>query len=355
MIRLFARAVLGVTLFFVAAEGAWAQPAPAGDLFTVSGVHVDATAESATAARDHALSDGRPIAWQRLYRRLTPQTSWDKQPQLDDNALQRVIRSFEVVNERRSTTRYLADVTYHFNAGDVRRMLRDASAPLAETRARPVLVLPVTTGKGYDANSAWTKAWSDPALSEGVVPFVLPTADGQDMAILSRGDIGALDWTALRNMAGRYDATEVVVAQLGGDGAISVRYVTPTGVETQSIGVAPGAYGPVTDAVSRKLGDAWKLRSAVDYGKTSSLVADAGLASLQDWTAMRTKLSQVKMVTDVAVQGMSLHEVQMQITYYGRPEQLADGFSQQDLDLHMDGGVYTLRVAPTSASSAKTP
>jgi hypothetical protein len=43
-----------------------------------------------------------------------------KQPQLDDNQLLRLVRSFEVAGERRSTTRYLAEVTYHFNPAAVR-------------------------------------------------------------------------------------------------------------------------------------------------------------------------------------------------------------------------------------------
>ena len=324
---------------------------PAADLFSVTGVHVDATAESATAARDRALQNGRPAAWQRLYRRLAPQTAWDKQPQLDDKGLQRIIRSFEVANERRSTTRYLADVTYHFNAAEVRRLMRDASAPLAETRAKPALVIPVTVGKGFEANSDWTRAWADPTASEGIVPLLVPGGDSQDLAVLMRADVASLEWPSFRAMADRYDANEVVVAQLSANGAIAVRYITAAGIETQSIGIAPGAFGAATDAVARKLGDAWKLRSAVDYGRTSTLIATASLASLQDWSAVRQRLSQIRAVADVQVLGMSVSEAQMQITFYGRPDQLVDAMAQQNLDLRADGSAYALRVGAVSAAA----
>src|SRR3954468_18640803 len=93
---------------------AMAAPGPLPDLFTVTGTKVDASAESAIAARDLAMTQGRPAAWTKLYRRLTAAPMWAKQPQLDENALLRLIRSFEVSGERRSTTRYLADVTFHF-------------------------------------------------------------------------------------------------------------------------------------------------------------------------------------------------------------------------------------------------
>ena len=117
-----------------------AAPAPAPDVFTVTGIKIDQTAESATAARDLAMAQGRPLAWTRLYRRLTAMANWSKQPPLDANALLRLVRSFEVGNERRSSTRYLADVTYHFNAAAVRGLLRQSGISYTETRARPALV-----------------------------------------------------------------------------------------------------------------------------------------------------------------------------------------------------------------------
>ena len=154
------------------------------------------------------------------------------------------------------------------------------------------------------------------------------------------------------SLADHYDATEIVVAQLSNNGTVVARYITSAGSETQSIGITPGAYASATDAVSRKLGDAWKLRSAVDYGKTAVLTVAAPLTGLQDWTAIRTRLSQIKAITDVQVRGMSIAELEMQITYYGRIDQLTDALAQQDLDLKADTGNYTLRVGAVSAAAS---
>ena len=59
---------------FAASAQAAPAPAPAaaqaGDLFTVTDIRVDATAESAQTARDAAMAQGRPQAWTRIYRRL---------------------------------------------------------------------------------------------------------------------------------------------------------------------------------------------------------------------------------------------------------------------------------------------
>src|ERR1700759_3192277 len=104
---------------------AFAMP-PAADLYTVSGVHVDASAASSAEALNVAIAQGRPRAWQILYRRLTRQQDWTRQPALDAPGLVRISRGYTPANERRSTTRYVADITYMFNPEAVARTLRDA-------------------------------------------------------------------------------------------------------------------------------------------------------------------------------------------------------------------------------------
>src|ERR1700729_2069466 len=80
----------------------------ADDLYSVSGIVVDASASSATQAQTLAINSGRARAWATLYRRLAKQEDWSRQPTLDDATLQRVVRSYLVSNERRSTTRFVA-------------------------------------------------------------------------------------------------------------------------------------------------------------------------------------------------------------------------------------------------------
>ena len=75
------------------------------DPYSVSGIVVDASASSATQAQTIAINSGRARAWTTLYRRLAKQEDWSRQPTLDDTTLQRLVRSYLVSNERRSTTR----------------------------------------------------------------------------------------------------------------------------------------------------------------------------------------------------------------------------------------------------------
>src|ERR1700743_3043329 len=93
-----------LTLFL--AMAALAAPARAQDnSYTVPGVHVAPAAAPASEALNAPINQGRSKAFQILYRRLTRQADWTRQPALDAAALLRLGRGFSIPNERRSHTR----------------------------------------------------------------------------------------------------------------------------------------------------------------------------------------------------------------------------------------------------------
>src|SRR5678815_4232048 len=132
------------TFILLAAALLFALPATAQDnsLYSVSNVHVDATGASSTEALNAAITQGRGKAFQIVYRRLTRQADWPKQPTLDAAGLLRISRGYNIANERRSTTRYVADVTYMFNPDAVARTLRAAQIAFSQTQAKRILVIP---------------------------------------------------------------------------------------------------------------------------------------------------------------------------------------------------------------------
>ena len=129
------RSVLLATLVFASAiHEASALPAAVetADQFSVIGIKVDATAPSPRAARELAMTQGRPLAWRQLFRRFTGEPVWGTEPQLAEHELLGLILRSDAGNERRNTTRYLADVTFHFNPAAVRRLLHRSNIVFTE-------------------------------------------------------------------------------------------------------------------------------------------------------------------------------------------------------------------------------
>lgn len=132
MRRTFIAVLLATAGLTSAAFGAVPPPIEAPDQFSVIGVKVDATALSPRAARDLAMTQGRPLAWSTLFRRFTGQPIWGTEPQLAERELLGLILSSDAGNIRRNTTRYLADVTFHFNPEAVRELLRRSNIVFTE-------------------------------------------------------------------------------------------------------------------------------------------------------------------------------------------------------------------------------
>src|SRR5882762_1388650 len=197
------------TIVFFAAALLFAAPAAAQDsLYTVSGIHVDATASSSTEAMNAAISQGRGKAFQILYRRLTRQLDWGRQPALDAAALLRISRGYNISNERRSTTRYVADVTYMFNPEGVARTLRAAQIAFSQTTAKRILVIPMSPGVSH---GPWAQALMAPAFRDSQVPFTVSAAE--DDGALAALNFDAATWNDVAAVAMKNHVTEVGLVQ----------------------------------------------------------------------------------------------------------------------------------------------
>ena len=134
----------------------------ATEAFTVRGVYLDVTAETAAAAREAAHADGHAEAMHRLLDRLLPEAERARVPPLAPARVVELVKDFEVADERTSDVRYLARLTVRFKAGPVRRLLRRNGLSHAETRSKPVVVLPVhgPTGEArlWEDDNPWLAA-----------------------------------------------------------------------------------------------------------------------------------------------------------------------------------------------------
>ena len=139
MRSMFTAILLATVAFTSAAQGAAAPPAAVevADQFSVIGIKVDASGLSPRAARELAMTQGRPLAWSKLFRRFTGEPAWATQPQLAERELLGLILTSDASNERRNTTRYTADVTFHFNPAAVRQLLHKSNIVFTDAIMNP--------------------------------------------------------------------------------------------------------------------------------------------------------------------------------------------------------------------------
>ncbi len=340
---------LPALVFAFAAFCLSSQSAFADGPFTVTGVHVDASAAAVAEARNFAVSNGRPLAWQILFRRLARQQDWGRQPILDDTQLKRLITAYYPSNERRSTRRYVADMTYVFNAEAVARLLQSSGIAYAATAAKRVLVIPMAPG--YSRGSAWTSALASPRFALSVVPFTVPIGDAPDANALGRIVFDTATWADVTPVAARIRATEAVLieaAVAGNKLTITLRRLgvselaTKTSIDVPLIQNAQATYPAAADAAVHAIEDMWKSHAAVDFSQKGKLVVDVPAGSLAQFAGLQNALAGVPNVTGVTVAAMDIGEARLSLSYIGTVDQLRDGLAQSGFVLTNRGGTWQL-------------
>jgi hypothetical protein len=335
--------------------------------FTVTGVHVDARGYSASAAQSVAFAQGRPKAWQTIFRRLTRQQDWSKQPQLDDTQLQRLVRNFTVTNERRSTTRYTADISYNFNPAAVAKVLRESKVAFAASTAHRILLIPMNPT--YARGSPWTNAFTAPRFADSYIPFTFPVSDAVDSGALAHLTFDNANWADLADVGLRVHATEAVLVLMQVQRSqhkitLSLKRLglgeTPmqSSVDVPYVQTAAATYPAAADAAMSAVAELWKQRAAIDYGQQGRLTADVRVGSLAQWASVQSALASVPNVTSVTVVAMDVGEARIALGYLGTTDQLHDALSQASLQLsntdpESDTGVWVLRQGPPPSSSAQ--
>jgi hypothetical protein len=330
--------------------------------YTVSGIHVDATAPSASAAEAIAIDQGRPKAWNILFRRIAKQTDLDKQPSLDADGLRRIARGYTVSNERRSTTRYVADVTYIFSREAVSRVMLGISPSYRLVVSRRIVLIPMAPT--FASNSNWTSSFASARFTGSIVPFAVPTGQAPDIVALGRLQFDATTWADVQQVAARIHASEAVLVlaiPLGNRMQIWLKRIgaAETPMKT-SVDVPMGknetqTYPIAADAAVHALEVMYQQKPAVDFGAKASLTADVHVDSLPQWVTLQNAMTSIANVTGVQVQAMDIGLVRITLLYQGSTDQLRDSLAPVGVALtKVDDNwsiAYAAPVKPATASA----
>ncbi|HEY7979537.1 MAG TPA: DUF2066 domain-containing protein [Rhizomicrobium sp.] len=353
-------ALLFAALAFLAfAPVSAATAAEAADPFTVTNIPVDATAASAVEAQTIAINSGKARAWQMVLKRLLKPEDVAKVPALDDVALTRLIASYLPNNVKRSTTRYVATMTYAFNPAAVRHLLRGANVAYTDAQTHPILILALSPR--WAGRSAWAAAWATPVYSHAALPLVLPYGDPLDQGTLGNTDLNTTTWQDVEPAASRVKAQEAVIAQLnvvGGQTVIKLKRLglgtSPPIPDVTVPGVPPGNLKAAAAATAAAVNTYWKTRTAIDFNRRNRLTADVTIDSLTQWGTLLARMGAIPTLTNVAVNAMDTGMARLSLTYVGTADQLRDSLAQQKVELaqKVANGPYTLAIQDADANAA---
>lgn len=336
-------------------------------VFTVSGLAVDVTAESAVTARDQALRDGQRLALQHILRRITLRTDHPGLPKPNNKEIAQMVATVAVADEKTSNVRYLAKLTVRFHRDAVRNLLRGAGIKFSETRAKPILVLPVfergAAQSLFEEGNFWRDAWGRLDLAaDSLLPLRLPLGDLEDITTIAAPAALSGREDQLRAIARRYEVENVMVAHavlnidltVGGLPQVQVNLLRfgPRGKSTEVLDYTVGvktdlevALNQLAMRVALDQQEQWKRRTQLSFDADTSLSALVPLSDLSDWLTVRNRLQASAMVGAVKLQGISRLDAQVVIDYLGDTDSLVISLAQRDLHLSLVDGFWILRLA----------
>ena len=348
--------VAAVCLFAVGGGFGRVIAATTPDVYEVSGISVDVTAQTAASAKDKALSDGHELAFRVLLERLTQRINHDLLPELTPEGIAAYVSDFSIAQEKSSATRYLATLNFRFKREEIRRLLTDYGIGFAETPSKPVLVLAVYEEAGalylWDSPNPWRDAWAAKPAADGLVPMVPPLGDLTDISAIGAEQAARGDMQRLMAIAGRYGTDDVLVAHAargidnrgtpmlevttarygspGGEQTLVRTFVSDTG-EPQDVLLARA----VAD-IAVQIEDGWKRENQLQFEKPAIVAVRIPISNLGDWIAMRERLSGVALIRYTDVVLLSRSEVRVNLHFIGNAEQLVLALAQADLALSQE-------------------
>jgi len=350
-------AALGLALVAALGMVAGARAQSSSDIYTVTGIPIDASGADAAQAREAALVQGRIKAAEEVLRRFTLYADWDRLPQVDGARADAMVTGIGISNERTSGTRYLGDVTARLDPGRVRGFLRESGVRFTDNQAAPTLLLPVLDTPGvrvlFDEPNPWRAAWESIGLSNSLVPIRLALGDLEDFAAIDAGTAIGADWAAVETIAGRYGVDQVLVAHATvGEGdafRVTLYRVTPQGTEQSARSFSGATVEEASATAAQEIRNSlianWKTQNAVAFGLEQTFPASVEFSSLGEWTAIRKRLLSASIVQGMDIVALSARGAEIALRVSGPVEALAANLSQRQVRLIDEGGYWTIALA----------
>ena len=344
-----------------------AAPAFATDLYRIQAIPVDATAESGVAARELAIAQGQRAGLTRLMQRLTSPADHRRLPDVSAVPIERYVNSFEIAEERIGPNQYLGEINVSYIASQVQGLLGSAGIPYVTRRSDPILVVPVTVAGGtpdaWSEGSPWRNVWFAAAEESPLVVLALPLGDLADIAGSPAPSLLAGDPAVLEALGVRYAATTVIVAiasaadaTLAGPVNIELRRADDWGqpifrasVDTATAADPDAALRPVVAQAIAAIEDDWKLRTAAQAAKVSTVRATVPLADLAGWVHIRRELTALPEVRWVTVDSFTQSRARVTIGHLGDFERLNGAVGRIGLALAEETDGWLLRPADQPA------
>lgn len=311
--------------------------AMAADPFTVVGVRVDATGQSAIEAQTKAIQGGQLRAATIVLERLTLDSERESNPlpPIDQETAAKMIRSLGIDNERRSATRYLGDISVAFKPRDVQDFLRSAGLNMIASQAGERVVLPFTRGAAVNPQSDIYRSWLSGRYTYSLTPAKAPEAERLYNA-------GANARSGSSFMGGSNSDLRALAQSLGAEQLLFIEYSGRTANVMDFSVVSGERYNfsvsgfDLNRAVIERLESDWKANTVSLAEEAVSMPVSILYESQAEWQRLKAAINGSAQIQDARLDAMSKDGALMTLTYAGNMDRLTRELAFKGVTLRKD-------------------
>ncbi len=354
---MFLRRFTAVFLFLVLivpGAGARAQDS----VFTVRGVRVDITADSAVVAREKAFTQAGQDAFRQLAERLLPDADMDKFELPPPETVSALVNDFEITDEHLSRVEYIGTYTFRFKGDAVRAWLGGQGLRYSDVSSKPVLILPFYQWGSktmlWGEGNPWMAAWARNETWQGLVPATVPIGDLQDTADIGDNDALTYDAQKLQDLLMRYDTGEAVIMlctplwsgtpapdavpdELGvmiyRTDRAGPEYAQSIKVQKQEDETADALFDRAVKESRELLQSNWKSRTAAASEEKNNLDVRVRFTNMQEWVETQKALRNVQGVSNIKLVSLKPGQALVRMLFRGSEDRLRLALAQADMTL----------------------
>ncbi len=315
---------------------AFSTAAHAADPFTVAGVPVDATGESAIEAQTIAISEGQVAAARIILDRLTlgSERASKGLPEITNENVAKLIRALDISNEKRSANRYLGNIKVAFNPSQVQSFLRQNGFTMVSTQTRERVVIPILSGEALWSDNDWEKVWQSGDQAYSLTP-VRAISGGSTSLTASQARSG--DLNALQSIGQRYGVQQILVAEASQSilgVTVSLTDISLDTGERQNLGTVTGQdYQQASLAAIALLEDQWKAASVSLAENAEIMTVSVLYRTHRDWQSLQDAINGSAQIQGARLDALSKDGALMTVTYGGNFDRLRNELSYKGVTI----------------------
>tara|TARA_R110002050_G_scaffold294841_2_gene453082 strand:- start:13326 stop:14420 length:1095 start_codon:yes stop_codon:yes gene_type:complete len=182
--------------------------------YTIQGIKVDVTAETAVEARAQALKKAQISAVDKLLKSIVLKQDQDKIPTIDEDQIESFIKTYSVEGEKLTGTRYLATYQFSVLKDQVNAFLNQQNIQPLAYEQKKILIIPAYTNKEetLTGSGLWHENWKT-VLSEYKDTYIVPLFDIEDQFKI-KSFIDENSGEGLKEFLHKYGADSLVIMWL---------------------------------------------------------------------------------------------------------------------------------------------